>query len=180
MPAVVEYELTPDDYVQFNMHYIRNSPVAQRMRRNSVIALSGGVFAVGIFTWILEKRALPLVFFGIATVLCVLFGSRWWYWETTRRSKRIYAEAAKVRESHNALEIGPDGFRASGNSGEGTYKWPAVDNIVEDTHHTYVYVGMTGLIIPNRAFASEEDRKRFVEMAREYREAAVGLTSVNI
>lgn len=181
----IHYELTLDDLVQYSLyHFFKESPSSRRgyLFRWLFPPCVAVATAAAVF-WLLTARkplfgmaavaSSPLLVFAVVHLLVYPSYFRRHYIAVV---KRLYSEG------RNRSLLGPHEVVLSAHSMqskselvETTYKWPAVEKIVATPDYAFFYASaLSAIVIPRRAFASDEEFKHFVETARKYQEARDG------
>ena len=68
--------------------------------------------------------------------------------------------------------VEPPGIRRRSAAGETLMAWQVIEGVATSGQHIYIRFLGTGWIIPNRCFATEDDRSAFVEAIERQRTAA--------
>ena len=161
----LNYDQRVDDYVTFTLYHMMHSP---SLRRGLMVARVG--FPA---LWLLLALVTPFPLWRIGwVVLAVLwFALLPWLrrWEAARRIRRMYAEGKHAdRVGHVRLTIGSDGIHERTERSETHYKTDALERVVSDVDHVYLYVSpVSALVVPKSAFAGELEETSFVELARQ-------------
>lgn len=153
----IAYTNTLDDMVAFNKYHHDHSPVLRRQWR-----ISAWVFAIIVF----YLSAISALFGGtpkylFAGILLIGAGlwlqNKWLYPGTVRKLvTRMYKEGRDKGIFHRmVLRVDDDGlFMATRNRDEKIY-WPAVERVVRDARHTYIYIGpIQAYVIPEARIES--------------------------
>jgi hypothetical protein len=175
-----EYEITKDDLSAFNYFHHFHSATARRQYLRSWVlpAFVWLLVCVGIWYLANKERHTPLrtfldllpLFSGVPIYfLCF----PWWY---RRKVKKIIA--GMVNEGQNLtllrrhrVSISPDAIIESGDFGQNSTAWRAVERVVRDDDYAYVYINaLAAIIIPTRAFATATEFEDFVKAANSYHE----------
>jgi hypothetical protein len=152
--TTIEYELTADDYVAFNLHYIHTAPSARRQFR--VYRLT-----VSLVSPLLILLIVGLLFDDILAGVVVATVSGVGLWFLARRSwmreMRKYLRRAAGREGLGtvgrcSLTIEDGGLRERSSQGETFVAWPSVDRIDETAGHAFIFFGpVQAFVIPKSA-----------------------------
>lgn len=178
----VEYEMTPDDWVAFNLYHHRRSPTARRRYLRSWF-FAAGVWLLGCLAlWHLADRGrgTPLQTFLalLPLFIAVPIYLVWYPWAYRRNLRRTVA--GMVSEGRNRrlfgrhrVTISPRGIAECGEFGESTTAWQAVERVVSAGEYAYVYLNaVAAIVVPRRAFADPEEFDKFVRTAQEYHDSA--------
>lgn len=161
----LEYDVVLDDIHAFNLHYARTAEVSVRSRRLARIALTF-VLAALLATLGLWSRA-PLPFWLLG--LLILFG---WYsmfparfdQMLRRQTERMYAENPQGGLlGRHRLTLEPEWLVERTPLRESRTHWRAVGRVVSTDTHAFVYVtSFTAVIVPRRAFSTDEAFRAFL------------------
>jgi hypothetical protein len=175
----VEYEITPDDLIAFNLYHHCHSPAARRQYLRSwfVPALVWLLVCTGIWYFADRDRGTPLRTF---IELLPLFGGVPLYlvcfpWAYRRRVRKIVAAMVGEGENRGLLcrhrvAISPDGIGDSCEFGQTSRAWRAVERVARNGDYAFVYTSaLAAIIIPRRAFATPAEFENFVRTASDYR-----------
>jgi hypothetical protein len=176
----VEYALDEHDYVAFQRYYMdhRRGAKAGLLRRNWVlIAFCLFVGLLLITSSLINKDG--IYWRGIVLGACALSAPVILYF--FRRPLVDYQMRRMIRRSPEALDvmrlsIDPEGITSSKRGSALTTIWPRVEAIgLTESHAFFLLPGQSGLILPRRAFPSDEAFNRFVgEAQRRYEKAVTG------
>lgn len=177
-----EYELTKDDLNAFNLYHHFHSPTA---RRHYLLSWFRPAFiwllvCTGIWYLADRERHTPLrtfldllpLFSGIPIYLL------YFPWAYRRKAQKILT--GMVSEGQNRgvwgrhqVAISPDGITESGEFGQTSTTWRAVERVAQNGDYAFVYINaLAAIIIPRRAFAAPAEFEEFVRTARGYHEKA--------
>lgn len=172
-PTKVEYDLTKEDYIAFNMHHIDHSPTIKRSLfiQRYVVAL---VFLAFPFIYSNVSGVpllLPIIIYGAVFIIWILFYPRYF---TASMKKRILK---MIDEGGNASLFGPRSFTLSetgveevSDQGESRSSWRSIEKIDETVDHIYVYISsINAYLIPTRAFQDITQKNMFLERLKEKR-----------
>jgi hypothetical protein len=178
-----EYEINKGDLSAFNLYHHLQSPTARRhyLRSWFVPAFIWLLVCTGIWYLADSERGTPLQTF---LALLPLFSGvpvhlAYFPWAYRRKVRKIVA--GMVDEGQNRslfglhrMAISPDGIAESGEFGQSSTAWRAVERIARDGDYAFVYINaLAAIIIPRRAFPTSTEFEQFVSAAVTYREKAV-------
>ncbi len=152
----IEYMLTEDDLVKFNLYFAETSPVNRQRRFKCRVLIPILYFVLALYP-ILNQY---YIFASLTIVTAVLwfFLSPFWF----RRGYRKYYKQHVAETMGDSLkkirvvELLPDGFLSTTSFGESKYRYDAVDKIVEHDGFTYIYIGKSmAVILPHDRIPSE-------------------------
>lgn len=166
----ISYEMTLEDYVAFNMHYMRTSPAS---KRNILKARIQGVVLIlaagGICGYLYGGYSVPLVAaFVVAAALFAVLIPRTIARQVKNNVKKALQKAGSIACGPKTLSLEETQLRLCGGGEDSAYDYAAVQDIVEDTEHYYLFVGsMEALIVPYSAFADAGARHAFLDALKE-------------
>jgi YcxB-like protein len=178
----ISFLLTVEDHVAFHLFGQRRLPFWQR-HLGQILLVYGlliGVFAIFLFTSGRETKDAadpsPLtpttggfvIFFVLAAALAL-----WMHPANFRR--RLRALVVKPQNRHllgeKTLLIGPQGISSKDQDIQTLIRWDMIEDIEETDAHVFFFVGQrTALILPCRAFPTDQDFEDFLNLARQYYE----------
>ena len=161
----LHYDITKQDYIDFNLNYFVNNAMVQRsilMTRiaTAVLVIVGGTV---LMYWVKGLSVLSVAVYLALAALC-FFGTPWYMKrKVVKNTERI------LRNANNKQLCGPktltlreDEFELSGENEDTVYKYEAVQRTATDTGHYYIFVDeFSAVIVPFSAFADEEQKKAF-------------------
>jgi hypothetical protein len=111
--------------------------------------------------WLGDRTLIVIVALGLALLIYIRFAA-------PRINRRLFAKASGVAALEGrkiAYEFGEDGYRIATEYFEGFQKWGGVDRIIERPDMVLIVLGANAHFLPGRLFASEADRRAFVDWA---------------
>lgn len=161
----LHYDITKQDYIDFNLNYFVNNAMVQRsilMTRiaTAVLVIVGGTV---LMYWVKGLSVLSVAVYLALAALC-FFGTPWYMkCKVVKNTERI------LRNANNKQLCGPktltlreDEFELSGENEDTVYKYEAVQRTATDAGHYYIFVDeFSAVIVPFSAFADEEQKKEF-------------------
>ncbi|MBB4824808.1 hypothetical protein HNO89_002034 [Sporosarcina luteola] len=159
----IQYELTEEDVVVFNVHHVKNSNVGRNSLRwqRVVSPLLFLLFAYFLSVSTDLEAGTLFVVFGVTAILWVLFYPKYFYWHVTRQVRKALKEGKNegLVGSH-VLKMNKQGLTDTTSNGESKMTWQAVKQFKEDTGHFYLYnSAVSAFIIPKRDVDAEAFRK---------------------
>lgn len=161
----LHYDITKQDYIDFNLNYFVNNAMVQRsilMTRiaTAVLVIVGGTV---LMYWVKGLSVLSVAVYLALAALC-FFGTPWYMKrKVVKNTERI------LRNANNKQLCGPktltlreDEFELFGENEDTVYKYEAVQRTATDAGHYYIFVDeFSAVIVPFSAFADEEQKKEF-------------------
>lgn len=181
----IEYELTLDDNLEFQMQTAMASPTLQRTRTGAQLLIPGSwvvTWLVGVAVVAAEVRTLAEYGVGIEVAspmeLVVLLpiivgvGLTWaiWYarqsprWTRARIRALLEEGSTRTLVGQRRLSLTPDGVVVRSAYQETATRWEGVDRIVPAPGHVFIFTCPTcAHIVPRRAFADERQYRTFLD-----------------
>jgi hypothetical protein len=180
----VEYELTIDDYVAFNLHHLRRSP-AQRKLRVWVI-LMGMVLGQLLIALLMLQSAfdprsarslsvagpvmmgITLLVFGFWALRTWRAGSSPWLVKRMVRSMLTQGDSSAILGKRR-LRVTSKVIEEIADLRETRWKLQCVQQINVTPHYAFVYLApIIAIIVPARVFASREHFATFIANIEEH------------
>lgn len=164
----IEYNLTENDYINFNIFHMKNSKTLKRtiMINRFLVPL---IFLAMPF--ILNYMSdIPFLYWAISFILVYILWvslyEKYVYRINRKRIKRILEE--KSNEGligERVLEIDGENIKITNDSGESKFYIKSIKNIIEDKEYIFAYINsVSAIIIPLQAFKDNEDKERFKKL----------------
>ena len=159
----IEYQLTQDDLVQFNMYYVSVSNYYRKQRLKLCLFIPA--ICLPFFLLFLYSHQYHVAIFFLA------FGLAWFLLypirikQSQRRHflKHIEEAFGDIHRKPSVLNLQEDGIFSSSYLGESKFPYSSIDRIVEHAGYTYIFIGKgMALVLPHDRI-SEEDLKSFVD-----------------
>lgn len=183
----LDYELTTEDIHRFALYHHYHSPIVRRQYRSGLFVFPIMWLMICTIIWFFADRDRHTPLRTFLDLWPLFSGVPLWFlyfpWQYRRRVRKIIT--AMINEGSNRgllgrrqLTILPTGVSESGEFGQTTRTWKSIDRIAEDEDHAYIYLHATeAMIVPRRAFGSDEEFGNFVAQAGEYHAAAEAATA---
>lgn len=169
----INYNLTEEDYVNFNVFHIKNSKLAiSNLRRRRFLAPLLFIIIAYVFSDVTKLPFIPVLAVTIILgVLWVIFYPKMFYGRITRKSQKA-VDSGKIKPllGDHEMKITKDGIVDSTNYGKTTAKWSDVTNFAENPAYFYLYISsVSALILPKRDLGEIEN----VDQLRNYFRAKI-------
>jgi len=177
-----EYELTKDDWSAFNLYHHFHSPTARRQYRrawvSSVLIVLLVCLGISVLASLNSPNPLSTFMALLPLFSAVVLAIPWFPWVYRRKLKRIVA--GMIGEGRNRTLLGRqrvtisrEFITRSGDFDQTTVRWSAVERVIKDKNHAFVYTSaLTAIIVPRRAFADTVAFDAFVLKSTEYHQEA--------
>jgi len=167
----IDYELTTDDLLDFNMYHANHSETVKKAL--TLQRLMGPVLFMIILVFLTILKVEPLLtfylpFFIIMSILWVIFYPKYFRKHIQRYSKKMLTEGkSKGITGKHTLTLTDNELIESNESRETKTKWASVQDIVRSDTLMIIYTSaMGGYIIPLRSFESKEKEEEFLNHAK--------------
>ena len=168
----IRYQLTVDDQIAINYFYNTKSSIAQKKIRNMKILYAFALLpCIFIITFVMTK------IFIIATIISLCFGLLIYKFTETaviiranKNTRKMYElDKNKALYQETTLTISQEYIETISSLAEGRMKWSLVEKIAIEEDYIFIFVSENGaIIIPNRAFQNQAQRREFIELINRY------------
>lgn len=166
----LRYNLTEEDYLNFNLFHFKNSKAANRAL-NIQRFLSPIIFMA--FPFVLSKMgnmsfAGLFISFLVVSILWIVFYPRYFYSFVMRNTKRFIREGKNegLLGEHRML-LTEEGLVDSTTNGETKVTWAGIQAIDEDQYYIYLYnTSVSAYILPKRDLENVEAIKTYIKNYR--------------
>ncbi|MCI7126392.1 MAG: YcxB family protein [Agathobaculum sp.] len=161
----LHYDITKQDYIDFNLNYYTNNAVVQRsilMTRiaSAAIVILGGTM---LMYWLQAISPVSIAVYVALAAVC-FFGMPWYM-----KRKLVKNTERILRNANNKQLCGPktmilreQEFELKGENEDTVYQYAAVQRTASDEGHYYIFVDeFSALIVPFTAFESEQQKQAF-------------------
>ncbi|MDL4842269.1 YcxB family protein [Aquibacillus rhizosphaerae] len=165
----INYTLTKDDYINFNLYHAKHSKSIQKtlfyLRVTAPILYLG---LAAVFSFITEIPILvTLVPFIVISILWVVFYPRLFYGTIKRNAYKM------IKESENdsllgkhQMKVDEAGIIDKTTNGQTSVNWSGVVNFAEEKDYYFIYIGsINAYIIPKR-YLPGQSLKQFDETVK--------------
>lgn len=167
----LKYELTKQDYIDFNINHMKVSPVLKRLVLIQQFVIPAFYLILPIFIYSLFDTPLWL-WYAAFIPLSIL----WAIFYPKHTNKLMVKRLVKMLEEgktdtiigEHMMTISEEGITDITEFNETKYK--KIDKIVETKKHLFLYVNsVTAYIIPVTAFEGEVEKKAFLDEVKKLR-----------
>jgi hypothetical protein len=150
----INYRLTEEDYLKFNMFHINNSESANKSLKTQRFATP---FVYIIFAYIFANIAdIPFLYalipFLIVGILWVIFYPKYFQSRILSQTKKMIREGKNEGLlGEHTMTLNEDGIVDSNPNGETKVNWSGIIKLTEDDSNLYLYnSSVSAYIIPKR------------------------------
>lgn len=163
----LNYELTHEDYIEFNVYHVAHSEI---MRRSLILIRFGVPILLVFIPFLLAKlTVIPFRYWMITLSIAALIHI-WSYPKyadkTLRKkiSKMLKEGKSKSLLGQMKMTISENGIWNVYAHTESKSSWDVVERIVVTTKYVYIYIGsVAAYIVPFRAFSVAEEKSQFID-----------------
>ncbi len=148
----IDFTMTEDDYVAFNLHAARTSPTIRRSNRWAVVAVSLGAGAATEFVLSgMFNRAV-----SVSAAVAVVILTAWLLPHLYRRTVRTQIHKMVRREGSGMvgpgrLVVDDHGLHETVGHTSTSVPWTGVGQVTETPEHVFIHVtAMSGFVVPKR------------------------------
>lgn len=175
--TTIQYELSADDLVEFNHFHHKHSPSFRRRLLASRIGIPLFMIVLLLLTPLFVQKSdqsylgelVSMKWFFI--VPPVLFFYAPFVWERRRASlirKMLSEGSTRSLLGNCSLTLSNESISIQRTSSLSSYGWEAIDRICVNSVCCYLYVtAVSAIIVPRRAFSSDESFNAFVQEAKQ-------------
>lgn len=159
----ISYAIEAEDFVAFNLNYMKNDPNAQkRVRVTQAVGVAVIALAVLAFSVMVGVQLSVIGLGVIAAVLYAFYIPRSIKTSVRKSVDRVLKSGIKTAVGEKTLAIEADKLHLTGSGEDSFYDYGKINSIVTDEAHYFIYTGdLEALILPFRAFSDEADRNAF-------------------
>ena len=163
----IKYNLTEEDYLNFNMYHIKNSKTGkkalnlQRFSSPIIFLIFSYVFSI------ISDIPLLISFstFLVMGILWIIFYPKHYYRHIIRNTKKFIKEGKNdgLLGDHT-MTMTDEGIVDISSNRETKVSWSGIDRFKEDNENLYLYnSSLSAYILPKRELDNAEEVKRFIK-----------------
>lgn len=159
------YQITEQDYVDFNLDYFNKNAAAQRSVMitrwaTALLVISGGTALLYLLH---SLRLIPFLVYTALAIFCFFITPWYMKRKIVKNVKRVLQKANnKTICGKKTLYLRENEFELTGENEDTVYQYEAVQRTSTDENHYYIFVDtFSALIIPFSAFPTEEQKQEF-------------------
>lgn len=171
----LEYSLTEEDYVQFNIEHGKKSPF---LRKRILLQRIFGPIIFIIAPFLIQGFSdIPFWYwftlFGITSILWFVYYPKYTNWEIKRGIMKMLEEGDNENLlNHRKLTLRVDGIQQISEHNVVNTPWEQIDSIWETEDYLFLYISsLSAYIIPKRAFNSKEDQEDFFNEIKTHKDS---------
>jgi hypothetical protein len=168
----IKYVLTKEDYIQYNLHHMRESETIKKslFMQRYIVSL---IFLIVPFVFA-KVSEIPfvhwMIVFLIIYLIWMLYYPKYFASLTKKRLQKIINEGKNLSLfGERTISLNEDGIVESSKAGESKTNWSVVERVDETGKYIFIYVSsVNAYIVPTRAFADLNQKKEFVDMLKQH------------
>ncbi len=175
----IDFEIWRDDLVAFTLFHHRHSPSTRGQMRMAMLAV-GFIFSiilVFVVGFALQSPELWLLAAAIVIALIVVlpFYGRIHEYRLKEIVERMYGEGRNLLiYGPRRVSLSPQFLNSSSPYTQSVTRWVAIERVVVSADAVYIYnSGVSSVVVPRRAFTSDDHFQTFVHTAQEFHAGAL-------
>jgi hypothetical protein len=162
----LKYNLTEEDYINFNLFHMKNSETIMKSVRNQRIftPVFYLLFSV-VFSMLMDIPFLvSFTPFFILSILWVLFYPKYLFGRAIRHTKKLIKEGRNesILGQHQMV-LNEEGIVDKTTKGETKVSWSGINELKENDQYFYLYnSALSGYILPKREFENVEEIRNYL------------------
>jgi hypothetical protein len=165
----IEYSLDESDLIALANYQAENSPIVRKRLKVKRIGYLIGFSFLAAGTYITSFPAVIPVSFAVLGILGFILYPLYAKWSTHRNIPRLVR--SRMRPSSigiHKLKATTDGLEQISDAGTSKVKWNIVDNVIENSDHTFISIEENLAIIIPRFKIKKSSYEEFMNVFRHY------------
>ncbi|QKE72904.1 YcxB family protein [Arthrobacter citreus] len=166
----LNYEINLDDYIEFNLHELKNSKTVQKSLTNNRIAVSLIYLVIPFLISFLLKQPIIgylLAFSLVAIVIYVYFPNLYYRSSKNKMMKLLNNKSNESLFGEHSLKVDENGIKEITESSVHEIKWDHIVEVKGTKKYFYIYVtSMKAIIVPLEAI--KDDMEKLLQFYRKY------------
>ena len=177
--TTIQYELLADDFVEFNHFHHKHSPALRRRLLVSrigiplfmiVLLLMTPLLTQGKDRGYLDELIQMRLFFVVPPALFFYVPFAWKRRQASLIRKMLSEGSTRSLLGKCSVTLSKESIGIQRPSSHSSYGWEAIDRICVNSKYCFLYVtSVSAIIVPRRAFNSNESFNEFVQEAEQLR-----------
>ncbi len=170
----LQYELTSQDFIDFNINFIETSPVMKRsllIQRIMfpILLLASPATLSNLFD---VPFVVLMTLFGVLAILWLVFYLKWFKYRIARKSEKLIA-SGKVPGVVGPHELFIEQGVISDKTSTDITRYEAIEKVVESRTHIFIYVSQVmAYIVPKKVFVTPSDLEAFKGILKTFNNTA--------
>lgn len=170
----IDFTLTKEDYIAYNIHHIEHSP---SLKKSLNIQRYGLALIFLIFPFIIASitsisLTLWLVVYGTVFVFWIKFYPKYYISSTRKRIIRLIEEGNSANLlGDRSIILTEEGVEEISPQGESRTTWGSIERIDETQEYIYIYTSpVNAYLVPTRAFEGTAQKSEFLMILRNHKQ----------
>jgi len=169
----LQYELTSQDFIDFNINFIETSPVMKRsllIQRIMfpILLLASPATLSNVFD---VPFGVLMTVFGVLAILWLAFYLKWFKYRIARKSEKLI-KSGKVLGVVGPHELFVEQGVISDKTSADITRYETIEKVVESRTHIFIYVSQVmAYIVPKRLFVNPSDLDVFRDVLSTFNKA---------
>lgn len=163
----ITYELTEEDYLQFNLYHVKHSATAVKsLKWQRFLTPVFFLVIAYLFSVIGEGSAIfSFIVFGVFGIIWVVYYPKYFYRVVGRQTKKMLKEGKNDGIlGKQQMMLSQEGIIHVAVNRESRTQWMGIQKIVEDNDYFYLYnSAVSAYILPKRAVANVREVKAYID-----------------
>ncbi len=169
----IQYDLTKEDYIAFNMHHIKSSKTVKKTLfiQQYVLAIIYLIIPFILADITGESLMFWLIPFIIIFILWIAFYPRYFKGYMKKNIIKMLSEGKNENIfGPVSLILEETGVREVTRAGESKANWSSIERVEENQDYIFMYTSaVAAAIVPLRAFTNIEEKNEFLMTLKRYR-----------
>ena len=163
----IYYELTEEDYINFNLYHIKHSKMGKRaLTLQRFLSPLLFIIVAYLYAVIGDLPFLPLfITFFVMSILWIIFYPKYFYGLIARNAKKMIKEGKNdgLLGNHQ-LKFMEDGLVDTSANKETKVTWAGITSIQEDDGYIFLYnSSVSAYILPKRELDHVDDVRQYIQ-----------------
>ncbi|WP_186671489.1 YcxB family protein [Sporosarcina sp. BP05] len=163
----IHYNLTEEDYINFNLYHIKNSETGKRaLAVQRFLSPLFFIIISYVYAAISDMPFLPLfITFFIMSILWIIFYPKHFYKLIARNAKKMIKEGKNDGLiGHHQLKMTEEGLVDTSLNKETKVTWSGITSFKEDEGYYYLYnSSVSAYILPKREIDHADEVKQYIQ-----------------
>ncbi|MBU3143700.1 YcxB family protein [Clostridium sp. CF012] len=163
----IDYQLTKQDYIDFNMNYMSNSKSVKRLfiAQRYIVPIIFLLMPV----MLIRVTSIPLGYwfkvFLVSSVLWIIFYPKYFKWSVSKRISKMLDEGENTDMlGKRSLTLTEKGIIDCSTLSESKTDWSVIEKITQTQKHIFIFISsVAAYILPVHVFNNENEKKRFID-----------------
>lgn len=163
----IQYELTEEDYINFNLYHIKNSKTGKRaLMLQRFLSPLFFIIVSYVYSMIGNMPFLPLfITFFILSILWIVFYPKYFYRLITRNVRKMIKEGKNEGLiGQHQLKLSEERLVDTSSNKETTITWTGITGFKEDNGYFFLYnSSVSAYILPKREMDHVDEVRQYIQ-----------------